>query len=92
MLTTVIFSGGSGTRLWPSSRESRPKQLLAPTGQHTMRGTARHLNSWRGNLGGTPTIVVCNHEHRLMVAGSCVLQASRVCVSPRTHRRNTAPA
>ena len=36
MLTTVIFSGGSGTRLWPSSRESRPKQLLAPTGQHTM--------------------------------------------------------
>ncbi len=36
MLTPVLLSGGSGTRLWPLSRENRPKQLLALTGQHTM--------------------------------------------------------
>ena len=36
MLTPVILSGGSGTRLWPLSRENQPKQLLARTGQHTM--------------------------------------------------------
>lgn len=95
MLTTVIFSGGSGTRLWPSSRESRPKQLLAPTGQHTMlQETARHLNGFGGgNLGGTPTIVVCNHEHRLMVAEqlrATGVEGVRIALEPID--RNTAPA
>lgn len=42
MLTPVILSGGSGTRLWPLSRVNQPKQLLALTGQHTMlQATAR---------------------------------------------------
>ena len=95
MLTTVIFSGGSGTRLWPLSRESRPKQLLAPTGQHTMlQETARHLNGFGGgNLGCTPTIVVCNHEHRLMVAEqlrATGVEGVRIALEPID--RNTAPA
>ena len=32
----VILSGGSGTRLWPASRESYPKQLLPLTGDHSL--------------------------------------------------------
>jgi mannose-1-phosphate guanylyltransferase/mannose-6-phosphate isomerase len=32
----VILCGGSGTRLWPLSRESHPKQHLKLTGDHTM--------------------------------------------------------
>ena len=35
-LTPLILSGGSGTRLWPLSRELYPKQLLPLVGEHTM--------------------------------------------------------
>ncbi|MFZ6649261.1 sugar phosphate nucleotidyltransferase, partial [Undibacterium sp. TJN25] len=35
-LQAVILSGGSGTRLWPLSREKHPKQLLALVGEETM--------------------------------------------------------
>lgn len=36
MLLPVILCGGSGTRLWPLSRETYPKQFLALTGVHTL--------------------------------------------------------
>ncbi|TVT52972.1 MAG: hypothetical protein FHK80_10860, partial [Azoarcus sp. PHD] len=35
-IKTVILSGGSGTRLWPASRESYPKQLLPLTSDHSL--------------------------------------------------------
>lgn len=54
MLTPVILSGGSGTRLWPLSRENQPKQLLALTGQHTMlQETARSLSGFDADIDGT---------------------------------------
>ena len=70
MLTPVILSGGSGTRLWPLSRENQPKQLLALTGQHTMlQETARRLSGFDADATTcTQTIVVCNTERRFMVA------------------------
>lgn len=70
MLTPVILSGGSGTRLWPLSRENQPKQLFALTGQHTMlQETARRLGGFDADATTcTPTIVVWNNEHRFMVA------------------------
>lgn len=70
MLTPVILSGGSGTRLWPLSRENQPKQLLALTGQHTMlQETARRLSGFDADATScAPTIVVCNNEHRFVVA------------------------
>ncbi len=62
----VILSGGSGTRLWPVSRESFPKQFW---------GLLRHDRSMivetalRGRRPGfTAPMVVCNHEHRFVVA------------------------
>ena len=62
----AILSGGSGSRLWPLSRELYPKQLLPLTGKLSLlQETARRV--------GDPTrfaapLVVCNHEHRFAIA------------------------
>jgi len=86
----VILSGGSGTRLWPLSRELYPKQLLPLVGDETMlQDTARRL---RG-LSDAGPIVVCNEHHRFMVAE----QLRQIGVAPAAivlepQGRNTAPA
>lgn len=82
----VILSGGAGTRLWPLSRELRPKQLLPLTGDRTL------LQQTAQRQGGRP-IVVCNQEHRFIVAE----QLREIDVEPRgiviePVGRNTAPA
>jgi mannose-1-phosphate guanylyltransferase/mannose-6-phosphate isomerase len=94
-LTPVILSGGSGTRLWPLSREHQPKQLLALTGQHTMlQDTVRRLQGFSGPEGVcSPSIVVCNVEHRFMVAEqlrTAGVTDSAIVLEPVG--RNTAPA
>ena len=74
-LQPVILSGGSGTRLWPLSREAYPKQFLPLTSEHTMlQETVRRLDGLdrehprRGiGLVATP-LVVCNEAHRFLVA------------------------
>jgi len=90
MLVPVILSGGSGTRLWPLSRELYPKQLLPLIGDETMlQDTARRL---RGLTDAGP-VIVCNEHHRFMVAE----QLRQVEVAPAAIvlepvGRNTAPA
>ena len=90
MLVPVILSGGSGTRLWPLSRELYPKQLLPLVGDHTMlQDTARRLSG----LTASGPIVVCNEHHRFMVAE----QLRQIDVIPAAIvlepvGRNTAPA
>lgn len=65
-IVPVILSGGSGTRLWPLSREHYPKQLLAFVGESTMlQETVRRLE---GAPGTARAVVVCNEEHRFLVA------------------------
>ncbi len=61
----VILSGGTGTRLWPVSRESFPKQLWPLVSDHTMlQETAlRAVGPRFGRL-----IAVCNNEHRFLIA------------------------
>jgi mannose-1-phosphate guanylyltransferase/mannose-6-phosphate isomerase len=87
----VILSGGSGTRLWPLSREHYPKQLLALTGQNTLlQETVKRLD---GLSSCSAPIVVCNEEHRFLVAEQlrqigCAPQA--ILLEPAG--RNTAPA
>ena len=67
MLIPVILSGGSGTRLWPLSRELYPKQLLPLVGERTMlQETAARLDGPRRT--SARPIVVCNESHRFMVA------------------------
>jgi mannose-1-phosphate guanylyltransferase / mannose-6-phosphate isomerase len=91
MIIPLILSGGSGTRLWPLSRELYPKQLLALCGKQTMlQETALRLGALEGVAA---PIVICNEEHRFMVAE----QLRQVGVQPRAIvlepvGRNTAPA
>jgi mannose-1-phosphate guanylyltransferase/mannose-6-phosphate isomerase len=90
MLTPVILSGGSGTRLWPLSRELYPKQLLPLVGERTMlQETALRLNG----LSAAAPIIVCNEAHRFLVAE----QMRQLDVRPQAivlepTGRNTAPA
>src|ERR1041384_6043015 len=90
-LVPVILSGGSGTRLWPLSRELLPKQLLALTGERTMiQETAARL---MGFPEATAPVVVCNEAHRFLVAEQLRemgLPPSSILLEPVG--RNTAPA
>ena len=64
-IVPVILSGGSGTRLWPVSRESFPKQLWPLISERTlMQETALRADG----AGFAPPIVVCNQEHRFLIA------------------------
>lgn len=85
----VILSGGSGSRLWPLSRMYYPKQLLNLTnGRYTMlQETARRVAHLQ------PPIVVCNEEHRFMVAeqlNELSNQPATIILEPAS--KNTAPA
>jgi mannose-1-phosphate guanylyltransferase/mannose-6-phosphate isomerase len=94
-LQPVILSGGSGTRLWPLSREKHPKQLLALSGDQTMlQATAQRVAGFRHDgLGVSSPIVVCNEEYRFVTAEQLRLAG---CSEPRIVLepvgRNTAPA
>ena len=90
-IVPVILSGGSGTRLWPLSREHYPKQLLAMAGELTMlQETAMRLD---GAAEQAPALIVCNEEHRFLVAEQ-LRQIDRmpqdILLEP--FGRNTAPA
>ena len=91
MLQPVILSGGSGTRLWPLSRALFPKQLLALTGAQTLlQQTARRA---QGLARATPPLVVCNHEHRFLIAEQlreAGVEPADIVLEPVG--RNTAPA
>ena len=91
-IAPVILSGGSGTRLWPLSRKLFPKQLLPLVGERTMlQDTVVRLCSLNQPLQNP--IVVCNEEHRFLVAEQLREVGSenhRVILEPVG--RNTAPA
>jgi mannose-1-phosphate guanylyltransferase / mannose-6-phosphate isomerase len=90
-LVPVILSGGSGTRLWPLSRELLPKQLLALTGERTMlQETAARLAGFERVTG---PIVVCNEAHRFLVAEQLrEMQLEPAVILLEPAGRNTAPA
>jgi mannose-1-phosphate guanylyltransferase/mannose-6-phosphate isomerase len=91
MLTPLILSGGSGTRLWPLSRELYPKQLLPLVGDNTM--LQETIQRVAGLPGLAAPIVVCNESHRFMVAEQLReidTPAQAIILEPVG--RNTAPA
>ena len=64
-IVPVILSGGSGTRLWPVSRESFPKQLWPLVSDRTLlQETALRARGDRF----APPVIVCNQEHRFLIA------------------------
>jgi len=89
-ITPVILSGGSGTRLWPLSRELYPKQLLPLVGELTMlQETVQRLSG----LEAAAPMIVCNDAHRFLVAEQLRQRAVKpqaIILEPMG--RNTAPA
>ncbi len=88
----VILSGGSGTRLWPLSRETHPKQLLALTGQDSLlQATIRRTEGLQGCT-LAPPLVVCNEEYRFIIAEQLRLMGKTGTLLLEPMARNTAPA
>jgi mannose-1-phosphate guanylyltransferase / mannose-6-phosphate isomerase len=90
-VTPVLLSGGTGTRLWPLSREAYPKQLLPLVDTETLlQGTARRVAA--PDL-FTDLLVIANAEHRFVIAEqlrAIDAKVSRLVLEPVG--RNTAPA
>lgn len=88
----VILSGGSGTRLWPLSREHYPKQLLVLDGDDSMlQCTAKRMAGYGAEV--LPPMVICNEEYRFITAEqmrTCGCPSDRIVLEP--FGRNTAPA
>ena len=87
----VILSGGSGSRLWPLSREHYPKPLLPLTSEKTLlQETACRLDDL-ADVG--PAVYVCNEEHRFLVAEQITeLGKTPATIILEPEGRNTAPA
>ena len=87
----VILAGGSGTRLWPLSRELYPKQFMQLVGDKTLlQSTLLRLSAVDGIQ---PPLIVCNEAHRFIVAE----QLREIDIKPQAIvlepvGRNTAPA
>ena len=90
MLIPVLLSGGVGSRLWPVSREAHPKQFLPLAGDASMLQDTLARTT---DLSASAPIVVCNEEHRFMVAEQLrelSIQPEALILEPEG--RNTAPA
>lgn len=94
-LHPVILCGGAGTRLWPLSRETYPKQFLALQGGTTtmLQDTALRLDGLDAHVPRRPPWVVCNQEHRFLAAQQLQeagIADAKLLLEPCA--RNTAPA
>ena len=92
-LVPVILCGGTGTRLWPLSRATYPKQYwpLAGAGEETLlQQTQTRL---RGLEALAAPLLICNEDHRFIVAEQMRqigVDPSAIVLEPMG--RNTAPA
>ena len=90
MLLPVIMAGGTGSRLWPMSRELYPKQFLRLYGQRSMlQETVVRLDG----VNAREPVVICNEEHRFLVAEQ-LRQINKLShnIILEPVGRNTAPA
>jgi mannose-1-phosphate guanylyltransferase len=90
MLIPVILAGGTGSRLWPLSRQLNPKQFLKLCGDKTLlQQTISRLTG----LEASSPVVICNEDHRFMVAEQLrqsSVKGAGILLEPVG--RNTAPA
>ncbi|WP_339856955.1 mannose-1-phosphate guanylyltransferase/mannose-6-phosphate isomerase [Pseudohongiella acticola] len=99
MIIPVILAGGVGSRLWPLSRQLNPKQFIALSAsasatdvdsQTLFQATLARLD---GITGLAAPIVICNEEHRFLVAEQLrVLGINNASILLEPEGRNTAPA
>ena len=92
LIQPVVLSGGSGTRLWPLSREKYPKQLLPLIGEDSLlQATVRRVEGIAGIELAAP-MVVCNEEYRFVIAEQLRVMGKPGTVVLEPKGRNTAPA
>ena len=90
MILPVIMAGGTGSRLWPLSRQLNPKQFLKLCGDSTL--LQQTLSRLDGLHTAAPSII-CNEDHRFMVAEQLrQLSVSQASILLEPVGRNTAPA
>ncbi|KAA9179489.1 MULTISPECIES: mannose-1-phosphate guanylyltransferase/mannose-6-phosphate isomerase [Delftia] len=94
-LLPIILCGGSGTRLWPLSRETYPKQFLTLMEDRSMlqqtvtrlKGLATHIPQ------ASVPVLVCNEQHRFLLASQLMqIGVERCPILLEPAGRNTAPA
>ncbi|MEH6418239.1 mannose-1-phosphate guanylyltransferase, partial [Pseudomonas sp. CGJS7] len=91
MLHPVVLSGGSGSRLWPLSRENQPKQFLSLIGDRSLFQETV-LRARALPQAGLP-VTVCAEGHRFMVGEQLQgigVDSGGILLEPMA--RNTAPA
>jgi mannose-1-phosphate guanylyltransferase/mannose-1-phosphate guanylyltransferase/mannose-6-phosphate isomerase len=91
LITPVLMSGGTGSRLWPLSREAYPKQLLPLLGQGSLlQETLRRVSG--SPLFGAP-LVIANAEHRFLIAEQLrEIDCTGGTIVLEPFGRNTCPA
>tara|TARA_B100000989_G_scaffold296542_1_gene280006 strand:+ start:1166 stop:2599 length:1434 start_codon:yes stop_codon:yes gene_type:complete len=89
----VILCGGSGSRLWPLSRESYPKQylsLIKDSKSSLLQKTIKRINKVKNII---PPIIICNEEHRFIVLNQLrQINVEPIAIILEPVGRNTAPA
>src|SRR5436190_15195910 len=86
----LIMCGGAGTRLWPASREGRPKQFLRLFGPHsTFQETLQRVSD--PTLFGRP-IVITNAQYRFLVAEQLAEVGIEADILLEPARRDSCPA
>ena len=85
----VIMCGGAGTRVWPESRETMPKQFIALVGpRSTFQDTALRVASEAFE----PPLVITNHEYRFLVKEQLAEIGVKSTIVTEPARRDSGPA
>ena len=93
-ITPVLLAGGSGTRLWPLSRKSYPKQFSSLMGQESLfQASARRLSKNGSDLEFGKPVTLTNSDFRFIVTEQMAeigMDPGAILIEPES--RNTAPA
>jgi mannose-1-phosphate guanylyltransferase/mannose-6-phosphate isomerase len=90
MIIPVILAGGTGTRLWPLSRQGYPKQFIPLLDDHL--SLYQQTLARAAAVTKAEPIVICNESNRFMVAEQLLLLKMKAQILLEPCGRNTAPA